>query len=333
MEHPQPKSRATAPYAARLDHTLRALQDRVKQQEAILEELRASTTSFETEPSADPRSHLLQLRALKAAYETLTPQQPWLPSPESPLPALLAIRGTHVCIKDTQKCIAQSEDDLKEAQKRLEKEQAFLADAKLIQSDLELRISSLQGEMDERIQKSASQASKDMLREMEKKKTYYDRQTGNLVKAFNRFIDDHLAPMLAAEELGGPIVGEMLDVNEVVLEAGFSAQGKAKKAKANPDEDRRQRRIDEIWGPRPLEDDAKKEPWDEKRAAAAEMRELTELLLNSLVEAGGIGPGAYIELTRESAAARFLVRSKVAQLHPRDARRIRLVDFGGQFDE
>lgn len=334
MESSPAGSRAAASNEARLDHTLRILQDRVKEQEAILEELRASTTSsIENEPSPDPRSHLIQLRALTAAYETVASEEPWLPSPESPFPALLAIRSVDTCIKDTQKCIIQSEDDLKQAQKRLEKEKTYLADARLIQTDLENRTSSLQREIDDRTQKSVSQASKDMMRDLQKKKNYYDRETGNLVKTFNSFIDDYLAPMLAAEELGGPIVGEIIDVDEAVLEAGFSAQGKVKKLKANTDEDKRQRRIDEIWGQRPQGDEGEKEPWNEERAAAAEMRELTEALLNNLVEAGGIGHGAYVQLTRESAAARFLVRSKIAQFHPRDARKLRLVDFASEFEE
>jgi len=63
------------------------------------------------------------------------------------------------------------------------------------------------------------------------------------------------------------------------------------------------------------------------------MRHLTELLLNGLVQAQGSGPGSYVKLSRESAAARFLVRSKVAQFHPTDATRIRLVDFGGDIDD
>jgi len=229
--------------------------------------------------------------------------------------------------------MTQSEAELNKTQKRLEKEQADLDDANLIQTDLETRISSLQGAIDERTQKSPGEIAKDMIRELKKKKSYYDSETGKLVKAFNKFIDEHLAPMLAAEELGGPIVGEILDIDDEMLEAGFSAQGKAKKSKANPNEDKRQRRIDEIWGPKPDEDRSAKEPWNEKQAAAAEMRELTEELLNSLVEADGTGPGAYVELRRESAAARFLVRSKVAQFHPRDARKLRLVDFGGDFDD
>lgn len=168
---------------------------------------------------------------------------------------------------------------------------------------------------------------------MKNKKTRHDRETGKLVKAFNGFIDEHLALLLAAEELGGPIVGENLDLDEEMLEAGFSAQGKARKAKNGINDDKRQRRIDEIWGSRPAEDGKTQAPWDEKRAAAAEMRELTEQLLNCLVEADGGGPGPYVELERESSAARFLVRSKVAQFHPKDARRLRLVDFGRELED
>lgn len=172
-----------------------------------------------------------------------------------------------------------------------------------------------------------------MMRAMKEKRSRYDVETVKLVKAFNGFVDEHLAAMLAAEELGGPIVGELLDVDETMLEVGFNAQGKVKKSKVKENEDKRQRRIDQIWGPPPAEEAKSKETWNEKRAAAAEMRELTEQLLNSLVEAGGGGPGAYVELERESAAARFLVRSKAAQFHPKDARKLRLIDFGGELED
>lgn len=184
-----------------------------------------------------------------------------------------------------------------------------------------------------RTQRTPGQVAKEVIRKLGKKQSDYDEQTSQLVAAFNHFIDDHLAPMLAAEELGGPIVGEMVDVDEKVFDAGFSTQGKLRKAKGSMNDDKRQRRIDEIFGPRPRNEEDSTEPWDEKRAAGAEMRELTEQLLNNLAEAGGGGPGAYVELPRESAAARFLVRAKVAQFHPRDARKLRLVDFGGELDD
>jgi len=139
--------------------------------------------------------------------------------------------------------------------------------------------------------------------------------------------------MLAAEELGGPIVGEVLDADELDLEAGFNNQGKPKRRKSSVHEDKRQQRIDEIWGEARADGQKSRETRDEKSAAAAEMRELTEQLLNNLVEAEGGEGDAYVELQRESAVARFLVRAKVAQFHPRDARRLRLIDFGRDLDD
>ncbi|EHL03658.1 hypothetical protein M7I_0302 [Glarea lozoyensis 74030] len=258
MNLPQ-ESRSIASYTTRLDQTLKILEERVKQQEQLLEE-------------------------------------------------------------GTQDSIQQTQADLEDTRQRLAKETRILV---------------LQSQIDDRTQKPQSQVAKDMLRELEAKENYYNEETRRLVKAFQTFINDHLAPMLAAEELGGPIVGDDLGVDETMLEAGFNAQGRAKKPKNLPSEDKRQQRIDQIWGSKPQSGDMAEaeQTWDEKDAAGAEMRDLTEQLLNRLVEAGGTGPGAYVELTRESAAARFLVRSKVAQFHPRDARKLRLVDFGGEVED
>jgi hypothetical protein len=191
----------------------------------------------------------------------------------------------------------------------------------------------LEAEIEARTQKTPDQIGKEIVRELKAKKKNYDAEMRKLVRAFNVFVDEHLAAMLAVEELGGPIVGGILEIDEEMLEAGFSTQGRAKKAKAKANEDKRQRRIDEIWGPRQDGNGDTEGPRSEQEAAGAEMRELTEQLLNSLVEAGGNGPGAYVDLTRESAAARFLVRAKVAQFHPKDATKLRLIDFGGEIDD
>lgn len=275
-----------------------------------------------------------QLRTFKVAFQSLTPKEPYLPPPDSPLPALLAHRKILQSISDNKLGIASVESDIEDAQRRLEKERADLSDAKLINQTLGERIQSLETDIEDRTQKSPSQTARDMIKELQKKKKRYDKETGNLVKAFNAFIEDTLAPMLAAEELGGPVVGEMMEVDDDDLGHGFSSQGKVKRSKNNPDEDKRQRRIDQIWGPAPQEGSSRveKEEWTEQKAAAAEMRDLTEQLLNNLVEAGGGGFDAYVQLERESAAARFLVRSKVAQFHPRDSRKLRLIDFGKELD-
>ena len=64
-----------------------------------------------------------------------------------------------------------------------------------------------------------------------------------------------------------------------------------------------------------------------------DLRELTEELVRSLMESGGDSSAAYVRVERDSAAARFLVRSRVAQFHPKDATRLRLIDFGGELDD
>lgn len=146
-----------------------------------------------------------------------------------------------------------------------------------------------------------------------------------------KFIDSDLAPLLAAEELGGPVTGSSLDITEEMLAAGFNPRGKARKAKENATEDKRQRRIDEIWGSADAFEEAEEEnPKTEAEAAAREMKDLVDRLLRTAIDRGG---GAYMTLPRESAASRFLIRSKAAILHPRDARKIRLIDFGRDLDE
>ncbi|RFU36055.1 hypothetical protein B7463_g253, partial [Scytalidium lignicola] len=316
--------RVTAAHTARLDRTLKTLQDKVKEQEAVLEKLRASTVPIDSRPSTDPKAHLHQLRALTHAYQSITGEPPYLPPPDSPLPGLIAIRSTDKCIRETQECILKTEGDLRTIQERIKREKDDLKDATIIQTGLETRIASLQQELADHTQKPAAQVVKEMMREIRRKINYYDSETDKLVKAFNAFIDDHLAALLAAEELGGPVVGELLDVDDAMLEAGFNNQGRAKKPKEKPNDGKRQRTIEEIWGFKP----ANSEEWNEREAAAAEMRDLTEQLLNNIVEAEGDGPGSYVQLQRESAAARFLVRAKVAQFHPRDANKLRLIDFG-----
>lgn len=66
--------------------------------------------------------------------------------------------------------------------------------------------------------------------------------------------------------------------------------------------------------------------------AAEELRTLSEDLLNASVSSGRNRSGAYVNLARDSAASRFLVRAKVAEFSPRDASRIRLIDFGRRLD-
>lgn len=134
--------------------------------------------------------------------------------------------------------------------------------------------------------------------------------------------------MLAAEALGGPVVGDLLDVEDETLAAGFTKKGRAKKATVKgPSERLRQLKIDQIWG---SSADLGEETVTEAEAADQEMRFLIESLFATLVGPGG--GKAYYEVEKETAAVRFLVRAGVAKLHPREARKVRLVDFGAELD-
>ncbi|KAI9745164.1 MAG: hypothetical protein M1818_001442 [Claussenomyces sp. TS43310] len=325
-------SLANAMPTAELDRTIESLRSRLDEQEALLAKMRASSESTATTPPADHALQLRQLSALKVAYESLTPAELDVPLPDSPLAALLALRSSYTLLWETRFSSSGTRISLINAGQLLEKEQADLNDAKSVNNNLKIRISALHELIQQRTQTSSSDIVRDTIRSMKKKRLHYDSETEKLVRAFNLFVDHQLAVMLATEEMGGPVIGDMLDMDELALEAGFNNQGKARTHKDITKDDKRQQRIDDIWGGREM-GRSRDEAFDEKRAAAAEMRELTEELLNQAVQASETGSDGYIELTRESAAVRFLVRSKVAQFHPKDARRLRLVDFGRALDD
>lgn len=219
---------------------------------------------------------------------------------------------------------------------QLEANQANLRDQKLLTEALGARVATLKEELASNADVHPDDGARRRQEDLRKKRKDYDKESKSLFKALNDFIDQHLAAMLAAEELGGPVVGELMDVDGSDLASGFNAQGKLKKSKGGVNEDKRQRRIDEIWGTGtgtstgtgtgPGEDD------DEVSAAGREMKQLTQALVEQLQEARGDNSASYVTLSRESAAARFLVRCKVAQFHPKDASRLRLIDFGRELE-
>ncbi|KAM0296288.1 hypothetical protein HYE67_009028 [Fusarium culmorum] len=310
---------ASQAYTVSLDQTLRELQQQVRQHEEELERLRSNELQL-------PESVAGQTRVIQAALKEVTESDPFLPSPGSLLPALLALRRTHQTIQESNTYLDSQRSTHEQLSRQLEADEARLKDQKLLSDALTARIQSLRDEVDASTNVTPEEGAKEQLQELRTKKKTFDRDTIKLMKVLLRFIANHLAPMLAAEELGGPVVGDLMDVDGEALAAGFNAQGKLKKPKETVDKDgKRQRRIDEIWGQAPAEGAGRQ---NEVTAAAAEMRQLTEELLNTLSEAQGDNSASYVQLSRESAAARFLVRSKIAQFHPRDAMRLRLVDFG-----
>ncbi|KAI9668720.1 MAG: hypothetical protein M1829_005260 [Trizodia sp. TS-e1964] len=287
-----------------------------------------------TEPANAPAILHEQLQTIKDAYDYLLPTPPILPPENSPIPTLLALQSTQKTVNETRAAIKNLQESIENTFSSIEQQEDHHKDLNLIKASLEERIASLRHQKLSRLEKSSEQKKNDLIDELSKKRTTYQKKTKDLIRGLKQFVDEHLSAMLAAEELGGPIVGELAEIDDEMLKKGFSQQGKAKRLKPAGHRDNRQRRIDDIWGPADAEStsggdedmDAENER-SEKGVAAQEIKQLIEDLLNLSVEGGSGGSGAYLELPRDSAAARFLVRAKVAQYHPKDARRLRLIDF------
>ncbi|PHH77719.1 hypothetical protein CDD80_281 [Ophiocordyceps camponoti-rufipedis] len=333
MDANSPTQTESQLHAANLDHTLKELQRKVQEHEAELERLRASLGPEAANPS--PRT---QLAVIKSALEEVTKSEPFLPSSGSVLPSLIALRKTHRTAIESETEITAQKPRLDRARSQLEEAQASLTDQKLLNDALAARIHSLRSQLEDeqRSDQPETQPENAALQRMETLRAAKDRygaETASMMRSLLAFIENHLAPMLAAEELGGPVVGSATEMDLDHLDAGFNAQGKLNKVKDKAsNQDKRQRRIDEIWGAADAQAGAEGPVDDEAAAAAREMQRLTEELLNALVEAKGDSTASYVKLNRESAAARFLVRSQVAQFHPKDATRIKLVDFGRELD-
>lgn len=243
------------------------------------------------------------------------------------MPALLALRKTLNLADQSKAAITETKENVSRSRTHLRQEEADLRDARSITQALEGRIDKLRLEKEENTEKSKDELAQVMIQEQQQRNRHYMMGLRNLVTAFNIFVDEQLTAKLAAEELGGPVVGDLVEIDEEMLKAGFNSRGKAKKV----DEDnamteaKRKMRNDGIWGSE-NEKEGENGARSEKEAGLASFRSLTEDLLNAA--AGDETSDPYIKISRESAAVRFLIRAKVAQFHPDDARKLRLVDFG-----
>ncbi|KAI2635941.1 hypothetical protein GGS21DRAFT_538838 [Xylaria nigripes] len=310
-----------------LEITLQELQGIVEEHEDVLKKLRTTTAASGKGRNLLPTA---QLRIMKEAYDELASSTPYLPLPGSVLPALVALRRTHQTIQETKAYLTTHNESVEDTKKTLELAKADCSNQQALAHSLRSRIQLLQDGLETRMEMGPEDIARERIDELRQKKKKYDKETSKLLKSLRKFIDHRLAGMLAAEDLGGPIVGDMIDIEEEDLAAGFNAQGRVRPTKAKPEGDKRQRRIDEIWGAREPGNEHER---DEITAAGQEMRDLTEQLLNSSSQAEGDRSAAYVRLPKESAAARFLVRAKVAQFHPKDSNRLRLIDFGRELDD
>ncbi|KAK4673325.1 hypothetical protein QC763_110890 [Podospora pseudopauciseta] len=317
-------------HEADMERTIQELNKRKRELEEAIQELRSSSTVPDTEPSPEDT-----LEIFTKAYEEVAESKPFLPAPGSVLPALLAIRNARNTINESNEYLESQAKSQDELARKLEAEKTALREQQALKTALENRIQSLRDGLENKQEKTPEQMAKERIAELKRQKKEWENRTAKLTKDLDWFIEEHLGPMLAAEELGGPVVGQLTDIDPEDLSAGFSAQGKLKKAKDQPDIDKRQRRIDEIWGAQDQqgESNKRKREEDEASAAVADIRRLIEQLMNKLVESQGDNSASYLKISKETAAVRFLVRSKVASFHPKDAQKLRLVDFGRDIDD
>ncbi|KAL2809661.1 hypothetical protein BJX63DRAFT_345900 [Aspergillus granulosus] len=307
-------------YERKLDDTLRELQDQVKRQEEELRRLRAANTNAISEIGTEPSSRMAHIRRAKKAYDSLLQSDTDLPKLESPLPSLVALEETSRIIQESKISVSVTAENLATVRQRLKTEETNLRDAQSIRDGLRKRIESVKKDKSANSEKLPSEVAREVLEEQQKKKDELDKDTESIREALHSFCDETLASMIAAENLGGPAVGDVADVSDATLAAGYTRHGKPKNPKATDEdnESSNQHRIDDML--RRQTGQERNPPANRREAAASEIHEL----LDALLDAGS----SYTDLSQESAASRFLVRAKVAQFHPRDARRLRLIDFG-----
>jgi hypothetical protein len=203
---------------------------------------------------------------------------------------------------------------------------AALSDAHALAAALRARIAGLEDAKARRGRLTAAERADGAARARLERAAGFEREAARLRRALAGFVRARVGALLAAEELGGAVAGTLAGGagEEALLAARKSRSG------AGDDGGRRQMRIDEIWGAGGGGAEAGAEGTPEVRAACDEVAALIDGLLRAL--AGESDSGVYVDLRRDSAAARFLVRAKVAQYHPKDARKLRLVDFGRELD-
>ncbi|KAJ5776470.1 uncharacterized protein N7511_001481 [Penicillium nucicola] len=303
-------------YTRRLDATLKALQEQFKRQEEDLNKLRELNSIELPEPGTDIWARVSQARRAKKAYDSVLKSDHELPATDSVLPSLLALEETAQLIKDNKTSVKLTAEQLSSDRERLRVEDANLRDSQTIASGLRERIQFIRNVHSRKSDQTPSQLAREHIAQQKGQNKDLDRTSARLKVDLDKFIDDTLAPMLAAEDLGGPTVGDELDVSDATLKAGYTAHGKPKKQKQPvEEEDGSQKRIDQF-----MQRSGDETSRNKRESAAKEIHQLLDDLLDA--------NASYVNLKRDSASSRFLVRAKVAQFHPRDARRLRLIDFG-----
>lgn len=298
---------ASPSYEADLQAATTALRRLIIDEELTISTLAPQLASPASDASRSRRHQRAQVVANRETFATTG----YLPSASSPLNLLLGYRAVQRSIGCNAARIPRARAELADARRELAHAETTLAELRALGDALEGRVQELE--------RGGGGPHADGVAELRAKLRDTRRKSARTMKALQAFFGTALKARLEIEELGGPIA-ECADVDvdakkavgragaggQITLEQAFRARKKRRARHAKNAE----------------EEESEEEDVDD------EMRGLLELLMNKSLEAD-----AYVELEMESAVARFLVRAKVAELHPRDARRIRLVGFGGAFEE
>jgi hypothetical protein len=216
---------------------------------------------------------------------------------------------------------------LNKAKKRLEVERANLADQKALQEALEKRLESLREGLETSNALTPDQILTNRAEELRQQNSDYTLEKRRLMIALVTFIRRHLGRQLAMQDLGGPVVGDQMEIDSDELANRFDDQSSrgvtshGAGAEDRPGHTSRQAHASHGSDDSGEEDAA-------AAAAATEMIQLLENLLNASAQSEDTDESVYVDVARGSVCAEFLVRSKVAQFHPGDATMVRLVDFG-----
>ncbi|KAK6539660.1 hypothetical protein TWF694_009865 [Orbilia ellipsospora] len=307
-----------------VERDINTLDELIKKQEDAIRELKSELEMLhKRDDVTPPKIEVAKVNGLKNGSEKYFLESPWLPEEESGLNTLLAVRGVLRVIEESRKRRSDAERRVEEMKKVIQREQGWIATAQEMEEELKRRIGEL--EKVDGVNESDAKRDKRKIAEFEKSRRDMEKMGDILMRELGKFIKSRLGVMIAVEEAGGPVVGSELDVEKLKQYLDVEAGSTGRKNKAAKARERGQKRLDEIWGGGD-EDGGSLDP--EKRAGD-ELLDLVEAMMNTMLEDDSHG---YTKLTRESAASRFLVRSFVATLHPKDAMRIRLLDFAGKIE-
>ncbi|EGX47556.1 hypothetical protein AOL_s00083g64 [Orbilia oligospora ATCC 24927] len=302
----------------------RALDQLIRKQEDAIRGLKSQIERLhKREEATREKITLAKTIALKDGSQSYFNELPWLPDDDSGTNTLLTLRNVLKVIEANRKGVTDTERKIEEMKKMVRRERGWVATAQEIEKELDRKIYELEGI--DRLPEPSKRREKKEIEAYEKEVNEMRRTSARLTKELQKFVKEKLGAAIAVEEAGGPVIGSKINVSELknYLDIEAEAGKTGRRTKAVKAKERGQKRLDEIWG----DDEGVTISPEEK--AGEELLELIEKLVNTMLNDD---PHAYTKLTRESAASRYLVRSFVATLHPKDAMRIRLIDFGGKID-